>query len=310
MKDFSNQPPPEVPSIPDGRTAFHLPAMTRRRAIRAVAGGVLASPALMFSWARWWEPHWLQVNYAPLAIPNLPSTWRGKTIVQMSDLHIGSTDPDYLESVVATVNELRADLLVITGDILDSHFAGSDQTIARLLSPLKLGSVATLACLGNHDYGRRWREDHVADMVEATMSKLGVEVLRDQLVKLDGLDVFGLDDFWSRKFQASKILKQANAGRASVCLCHNPDVVDQPVWGDFQGVILAGHTHGGQCKPPFLKPPKLPVRNDRYVSGFYDVGSGRQLHISRGIGYGLQARFNCRPEVNVFELGTQAGSHR
>lgn len=276
--------------------------MTRRRAFQAVAGGGVAVPATIFGWARWWEPHWLEVNHAPLAIPHLPPAWRGKTIVQVSDLHIGSTNPDYLESVVATVNELQADLLVITGDILDSHFAGSDQTITRLLSPLKHGKVATLACLGNHDYGRRWREDHVADMVETTLSDIGIKVLRDRRVRIDGLDIFGLDDLWCRNFQASKILEGADAERASICLCHNPDAVDRPVWGDFQGVILAGHTHGGQCKPPFLSPPKLPVRNKRYVNGFYDVGSGRRLHISRGVGYGLQARFNCRPEVNVFEL--------
>jgi len=278
--------------------------LSRRRVLQGLAGGVIGAPALVFGWTRWWEPHWLEVNHCSLSIANLPPVWRGKTVVQMSDLHIGSTDPGYLESVVATVSELQADLLVITGDILDSHFTGSDQAITRLLSPLKRGKVATLACLGNHDYGRRWREDHVADMVETTLSNLGIDVLRDQQVQLDGLDVFGLDDLWGRNFQASEILQQATADRASICLCHNPDAVDKPVWGDFQGVILAGHTHGGQCKPPFLPPPKLPVRNERYVSGFYHVGPGRRLHISRGIGYGLQARFNCRPEVNVFQLTT------
>ena len=66
--------------------------------------------------------------------------------------------------------------------------------------------------------------------------------------------------------------------------------------------MLAGHTHGGQCKPPFLPPPLLPVQNHRYVAGEVAVDTHRTLYISRGVGHLIRARFNVRPEITLFTL--------
>ena len=87
-----------------------------------------------------------------------------------------------------------------------------------------------------------------------------------------------------------------------MALSHNPDTADRPVWGGMRGWILAGHTHGGQCRPPFLPPPILPVRNKRYSSGAFDVGPGRTMYVNRGLGYMLRVRFNARPELTLFTL--------
>jgi uncharacterized protein len=88
----------------------------------------------------------------------------------------------------------------------------------------------------------------------------------------------------------------------NLVLCHNPDVADLPIWKGYQGWILSGHTHGGQCKPPFLPPPILPVRNRRYTAGEIDLNDGRRLYINRGLGYFRRVRFNVRPEITVFAL--------
>jgi predicted MPP superfamily phosphohydrolase len=85
-------------------------------------------------------------------------------------------------------------------------------------------------------------------------------------------------------------------------LCHTPDALDALSWGDFQGWVLAGHTHGGQCKPPFLAPPLVPVRNPRYAAGEVALPDGRRLYINRGLGHLLQVRFNARPEITTFTL--------
>jgi hypothetical protein len=90
--------------------------------------------------------------------------------------------------------------------------------------------------------------------------------------------------------------------RPALALSHNPDTVDLTGWNRFEGWILAGHTHGGQCKPPFLPPPLLPVVNRRYTAGAFDLPGNRRLYISRGVGHLLQVRFNVRPEVTRFEL--------
>lgn len=75
-----------------------------------------------------------------------------------------------------------------------------------------------------------------------------------------------------------------------------------PVWNNFEGWILSGHTHDGQCKPPFLPAPLLPVRNRRYTAGEFSLSGNRRLYISRGVGHLFHVRFNVRPEVTVFEL--------
>ena len=76
------------------------------------------------------------------------------------------------------------------------------------------------------------------------------------------------------------------------------------MWGHYEGWILSGHTHGGQCKPPFLPPPLLPVRNRRYTAGEFELTGNRRLYINRGVEHLTLVRFNVRPEVTVFELGT------
>ena len=160
--------------------------------------------------------------------------------------------------------------------------------------------------MGNHDYGRRWSELDVADEVTRIAREAGVTLLRNQSVTCARLQFIGLDDFWSPCFDPIPVLAQTNQQTPGVVLCHNPDAADQPVWGNYQGWILAGHTHGGQCKPPFLPPPELPVKNRRYTASEIPLSGNRRLYISRGVGHLLRVRFNARPEIPVFRLQSAA----
>jgi predicted MPP superfamily phosphohydrolase len=156
--------------------------------------------------------------------------------------------------------------------------------------------------LGNHDYGPGWGDPAIADSVADVMRSCGITVLRNQMLDVEGLQIVGLDDLWAKRFNPEQVLPALHRSRAAIALSHNPDTVDLPVWGNFEGWILAGHTHGGQCKPPFLPPPVLPVRNRRYTSGEFQLASNRHLYISRGVGHLMPVRFNARPEVTMFEL--------
>lgn len=265
-------------------------------------GAVVATAGGLYGYATRVEPFWVQITQRSLAIKNLPSTLHGKKLVQISDLHIGCTDLDYLRRAIELTNTLAGDIVVITGDVIDHQSAQINDGLRRLLSRLQPGTIATLSCLGNHDYGDHWSQRPIANAVTSELRDLGFQVLRNEHTDVAGLQVFGLDDLWSPNYRPEDVLSAARPEIPSLCLCHNPDVCDEPVWGDFQGPILAGHTHGGQCKPPFFRPPRLPVRNRNYVSGFYDLSLGRTLYINRGLGYGFQARFNCFPEITCFSL--------
>ena len=106
------------------------------------------------------------------------------------------------------------------------------------------------------------------------------------------------------QFDLRRTLDGLDPARPAIVLSHNPDTVDLTGWDGYRGWIISGHTHGGQCKPPFLPPPILPVRNKRYTSGEFALSDDRRLYISRGVGHLRRVRFNVRPEVTVFALET------
>jgi hypothetical protein len=272
---------------------------TRRYFLRAMRNGLIAGGGLL-AWTGLVEPFWLDVSHQELAIPNLPRSWHGRRLVQISDWHAGKANRDYLERAIRVANSLEPDLAVITGDLIDCEHGLSD--LDAILHQLKPARMGTFGCLGNHDYGHRFHDEDCAGEVIKLAADHGVQILRNEKTTLDGLDLFGMEDPWSPRFRHhSDILqREANVDRPAICLCHNPDVCDLDLWAEFRGVVLSGHTHGGQCKPPFLPAPMLPVLNRRYTQGFFELDARRQLYISRGIGYTMQVRFNCRPELTVF----------
>jgi predicted MPP superfamily phosphohydrolase len=111
-----------------------------------------------------------------------------------------------------------------------------------------------------------------------------------------------MEELWSHLFQPTETLEGYDPERAAIVLSHNPDSVDRPGWGNYKGWILCGHTHGGQVKLPFIRPPYLPIENPRYVAGEFDLGDGRRMYINRGLGYTRRIRFNVRPEITSFAL--------
>ena len=143
--------------------------------------------------------------------------------------------------------------------------------------PCGMADGRPIGILGNHDYGHRWADGGCADRVAGLLEAKGVRMLRNATADLDGLQVVGMDDLWSGRGDGKAALATSSNDAARIVLCHNPDAADRDWWGDYRGWILAGHTHGGQCKPPFLPPPLLPVENRRYVAGTVEVPGGRRL---------------------------------
>lgn len=275
--------------------------MTRRQFLSAA--GVSALLVGGYTWRV--EPTWVEFVRRELAIQGLATTWQGKTLVQLSDLHVGSqVDDAYLAAVFAKVAILRPDIVAYTGDFISYEGPRTIAKLRRLVPTLPRGTSGTVAVLGNHDYSNDWRQVAVADEVAGVLTQAGCTVLRNQVVDVSGLAIGGVEDLWSGRLDL-RVLQAAPKPPALV-LCHNPDACDLSGWGDYRGWILAGHTHGGQCKAPFLPAPLLPVKNRRYTAGAFELSGGRHLYINRGLGHLLRVRFNVRPEVTVFRL-TPAG---
>jgi predicted MPP superfamily phosphohydrolase len=279
----------------------HHLRITRRRFLQGVAGaGGLSIATGLYTWRV--EPHWLQIVERPLPVANLPPALEGATLAQLSDLHIGPrVDDDYLLSVFERVRALAPDIVVFTGDFTSYEEYIIDHT-RRVFAELPLGARATFAILGNHDYGRGWTRLDIADEITALARDRNVQVLRNEIGDVDGLQVVGFDDLWAGRFDMQKAMTEFDPARAAIALTHNPHTVDLAGWENFRGWILDGHTHGGQCKAPFLPPPLLPVKNRRYTSGEFDLAGNRKLYINRGVGHLLRVRINARPEVTLFTL--------
>jgi predicted MPP superfamily phosphohydrolase len=205
------------------------------------------------------------------------------------------------------VSSLNPDILVMTGDFMTCNGTEQVPAVAKVLKHLKPGRLASVAILGNHDYAWRWTNTTAAEQLSRKLTDLGVSVLRNAMLDVQGLQIAGIDEFWGPFFNPPTAIDQLDRKRASLVLCHNPDAMDVPVWNGYQGWILGGHTHGGQCKPPFFRAPIVPVRNKNYIEGEIDLHDGRRLYINRGLGYLHRVRFNARPEITVFTMNRAEG---
>lgn len=277
--------------------------VTRRRFLYVCGALVLAAGAGL-GYAQLVEPHWIHWRRLPLAIENLPESLVGKTMMHLSDLHIGPiVDADYLKRALAACAEHKPDLIILTGDFVQAYgkrYTGSLQEVMRHLPRAPLG---TYAVLGNHDYSDYWRVLGVADTVAAQLRELDIAVLRNEVAEVaGGLQIAGMDDYWSPRFEGEKTLAKLDRRRASIVLCHNPDACDRDIWRGYHGWTFSGHTHGGQVRIPLYGPPLLPVRNRRYTQGVFALPEGRRLYINPGLGYLQKVRFNVRPEITLFRL--------
>jgi predicted MPP superfamily phosphohydrolase len=280
----------------DGRSS-------RRRFLFWSAAAVAGSGAAAGAYAHWIEPHWYEIVRRDLPVAGLPDELIGRTVLQLSDMHVGPVvDNAYLIAAFQAAQKLKPDIVALTGDYItyedDSVWAQMEEVYAHVPH----GSIATVGCLGNHDYGQGWVQPDVAQRVTQRLEQAGVDVLRPGVTNVRGLAIAGLDDLWGANWNrgpAEKVIPQSGP---SIVLCHNPDGVDIAMWGRFQGWVLAGHTHGGQVRLPFCSPPVLPVGNRRYTAGEFDVGKGRRLYINRGLGYLRKVRFCVRPEMTLFTL--------
>jgi len=250
------------------------------------------------------EPFRLEFVNVKMPIKNLPDELVGKTLMQISDIHIGKRfDYNYILESFRKAKQFNPDFVVYTGDYLTLHKGKVlYNELDEVFNESVRGKFGTIAILGNHDYGEDWADQKVADEVSELITRKGITLLKNQRTEIEGLNFTGLDDYWGLNFKPVEILEGIEKSKANIVLCHNPDVCDLDVWNGYNSWILSGHTHGGQCRPPFLDPPVLPVKNKNYSSGKIDISDGRTLYINRALGHMIQVRFNVRPEITLFTL--------
>lgn len=290
--------------------------LSRRRFLKLGCGALLggaATCALGPIYATQLEPHWIEVNKLDIPLPGLPEPLDSFTIAQLSDLHLGPyVSAEDVRRAVEIANDLKADLVVLTGDFV-SRSAGYSAACARELASLQ-ARHGVYAVLGNHD---NWTD---ADQVAGNLSRAGIVVLRNERQVLEvgstRLWLLGIEDtgytggffsdfrvMWQQAADALTALsKGIPAEEPRLLLVHNPDFTEMLTERQID-LALCGHTHGGQVRLPFIGAPLVPsCFGQKYVGGLVQ-GPSTLVYINRGIGLiAPPVRFNCRPEVTLLRL--------
>lgn len=240
------------------------------------------------------------VNRRDITLTGLAPSFEGFRIALLSDIHHSPWIPaSYIRSVVDLTNSLHPNLIALTGDFIDhgrEWVPGCMRELSRLRAP-----SGVVAVLGNHDHYR-----NATSTVRDGLTRAGITDLTNDGHSLyrggESLRIAGTGDYWREKQKLDRPLHGVRTPQSVVLLQHNPDYVER-IKDDRIGLVLSGHTHGGQCVFPFLGAPILPSRfGQKYASGLCQ-GPVTQVFVTRGVGTSwLPMRIGCPAEVTLLTL--------
>lgn len=251
------------------------------------------------------EPIWFQVVRVNIDIPELAAAFEGFKIVQISDIHADdSMNHRKLAKIVKIINRQKPDVVAMTGDFSTLEpDAATSQLLEKGLAKLAPQEKA-LAVMGNHDYF------HNPQTIRNILQRDHILELKNSVYTIERgsekLNLAGVDDYWGKQARLDLVMQQLPQDGVAILLAHEPDFADVSSLENRFSLQMSGHSHGGQVRIPFRKPPVLPPYGRKYPLGKYQVGNMIQ-YTTRGVGMVKpRFRFACRPEITVFTLRSRA----
>ena len=233
--------------------------------------------------------HWIRIRRVAVTIPNLPQSWRGRTALVMSDVHLGHINGlGFSRRLAALGARLRPDIVFVPGDLFDGGEAHSD----RLAAPFRelAAPLGTYFTTGNHD------EFGGAEHYGEVLTRTGIRVLNNEKVVVDGLQIVGVtygNSTYPIRLKATLDGLELNHGQPSILLNHVPNrlpIVEQA----GVSLQLSGHTHGGQMIPFNWLTRRV---FGKFTYGLQRFGS-LQVYTSSGAGtWGPPMRVGTSPEI-------------
>ena len=275
-----------------------------KRTALAALGSLVAGGVYPFL-----EAKWCRVVRQTIALPNLPPPFRGTKVALLADVHHGPFVPlAYIRQVVAMTNALKPDIVALAGDYVHRHHSYIAPGIEELG---KLEAVlGRFAVRGNHD-NHSYHDESAGNLYyesfsRAALAKAKIPDLNNTGVWLERggarLRICGVGDLWTDYQNLDAALGDAGDDDAVLLLSHNPDFVET-IRDPRVGLVLSGHTHGGQVVVPGRGAPVVPSRyGQKYLYGLVQ-GPCCQVFVTRGVGTVTPpVRFLCRPEVVLITL--------
>jgi predicted MPP superfamily phosphohydrolase len=237
---------------------------------------------------------WTRVTRVTVKLPNLPASWRGRIAALVSDTHLGHVRGHrFLRRIVAMLNRLQPDIVLIAGDVYD----GTVADLNRLAAPLTKLSVpfGAFFVAGNHE------EFSDPTKYLNAVNRVGVRVLKNEKVVVDGLQIVGIDyrDSVNDDHFRNTIRRAAvDRTQASILLTHAPDRVKISQEEGFS-LQLSGHTHGGQLFPFTWITQRI---YGKFVYGLQRLGDFF-VYTSYGAGtWGPPLRVGTKPEIVLIQF--------
>lgn len=220
-------------------------------------------------------------------------------IVQLSDIHIGGLiDKEFISSIVNRVNNLKPDVVVITGDLVDTNIKYAKAALDELKA-LK-STYGTYFIVGNHEYF------HNIQSIINYVNTLGIKTLENENIyigkKGEGFNLLGVYDVMGERVNAyipdlNKALKNTD-GSPNILLAHQPKYIEDIDTKNID-LVLSGHTHGGQIFPfNFLVKLQQP-----YTRGLNQHNESTQIYVNKGTGFwGPPMRLGASSEITLLNL--------
>lgn len=281
-------------------------ATIARRARRWLVWGALL---LLAAWCTLVEPRWVAMREIEHAVPQ----WQGPPglkVAVASDWHFspsalgGVMTPARARDIVDAINASAPDVVLLPGDFISEADwppgSAPEAAIAAELGRLR-APLGVFAVLGNHD----WWYDGAA--LARALRARGITVLENEAKAVNaGLWVVGIGDHSTEHAQPARALAAVPARAQVLVLMHDPlSVRGLP---PLQGLVVAGHTHGGQVALPGIGPLWLPNGVPRdWAHGWVEQG-GNRMYVTSGLGVSiLPLRLGARPEWVLFRIGGALG---
>lgn len=293
--------------------------ISRLRFLNQIALGMAALPLAGFIYGMVKGAFDYKVRSVRVVLPNLPSSFNGLKIVQISDIHSGSfVSTEHVEEAVKIINQQGADVIFFTGDLVNNR-ASETEPFMEILNKIK-APMGVFSTLGNHDYGDyvSWespaaKSQNLNDL-KMVHAQLGWKLLMNEHVPLqkgdDHIAIIGIEN-WGGNLNFPKYgdMKKAHSGTekypVKLLLSHDPSHWNMQVREEYKDIDItfSGHTHGFQFG---IEIPGFKWSPSQYVykqwAGLYQQ-QNQYLYVNRGLGFlGYPGRVGILPEITVMEL--------
>jgi predicted MPP superfamily phosphohydrolase len=271
--------------------------MDRRSFLKAAAVAAVPASAFAASYGLF-EAAWPEVVRVSLSLPRLPHVFNGTRVAFLTDIHHGPfTSLEYIRSVIRATLTLQPDLVILGGDysLKDAKYIRPCfRELGALSAPMGVYGVR-----GDHDY-RHGLEQTRAGFAQAKITELtnsGVWIERSGY----RFRLAGVDDLWYGKVDVQAALAETTSGDACLLVSHNPDIAER-LNDSRVGLVLSGHTHGGQVTLNGYAPISPSHYGQKYLRGVCQAPT-TTVYVSRGLGcMGVPVRFGSRPELTLLTL--------